>query len=261
MSACCSWAKGKRAATTTGSLSTRLLDRTEGREAFRPTRTMPPTRPATCPPTRSSSWPPLRASPLRLLRLQPAGQAPVPEPHAAGAHVQARPFLLLLPGDGPALPGRGDAQAPAFGTCLAASVGRPGSGGGAYAVFSTRTAGRQGASDRPLPVPTGPGSTAGWRPTAMPATRAPRGGPRHLLQALPRRHPVWWTRAGMWPQHSHGGLGHTRWVCAWPCLTRVHMPPMVRGRVCAVLHGQVRRHPHGASSPRCRVRRVGNLEQ
>lgn len=38
----------------------------------------------------------------------------------------------------------GDAQAPAFGTCLAASVDRPGSGGVLYAVFSTDGRGGRG---------------------------------------------------------------------------------------------------------------------
>ena len=55
----------------------------------------------------------------------------------AAAHLAARSLRELC-----SVPG--DAQAPAFGTCLAASVDRPGSGGVLYAVFSTDGRGGRG---------------------------------------------------------------------------------------------------------------------
>lgn len=144
----------------------------------------------------------------------------------------------------------GDAQAPAFGTCLAASLDRPGSGGVLYAVFSTDGRGGRGPRTGLCLFPLDEvhhrmeanrdACYTGAREVARDTFYKPfhgdiQCGGHVSVRGLSVLTGAWATCGG---------------VCAWPCLTCVHMPPCCEG--CVRLHGCVgfpragqRGHPHG----------------
>lgn len=141
----------------------------------------------------------------------------------------------------------GDAQAPPFGTCLAASVDRPGSNRVLYAVFSRDSRGgggpRTGLCLFPLDEvhrkmeANRDACYTGAREGARDIFYKPFHGDIQCgghVSVCGLSVPTWaWT--------THG------WVCAWPCLTCVHVPPGGRA-VCACVvsprAGQ-REHPRG----------------